>query len=66
MKPVADDIEIKLTGEDGNIFSILGRVTNMMKSKGYYHLARRLTDEIVTCGSYSDALKIIQKYVNVV
>jgi hypothetical protein len=60
MKP-----RVKLIGEDGNIFSIMGRVTKALKREGLFEQAKEYSNRIFNCGSYSEALSITMEYVDV-
>ena len=56
---------VKLIGEDGNAFAILGRVERALKKAGY---SRDETDEYLeeaTSGSYEHLLSVTMKWVNV-
>jgi hypothetical protein len=59
------NIEVKLVGEDGNIFSIMARVRKAMERGGYGDEAKDYTQEVMSCGSYDEALRITMRYVNV-
>lgn len=57
---------IKLVGEDGNIFSILGRCRKQMKQMGASPLeidafAKQVTDS----ASYDEALHVVQEWFEV-
>lgn len=54
----------KLTGEDGNIFFILGRVRQTLKAHGKNDQAQEVSERVMACGSYDEALKIIMEYVD--
>ena len=55
----------KLTGEDGNIFFILGRVSRTLKENGKTEQAKEVSDRVMASGSYDEALQIIMEYVEV-
>ncbi len=55
----------KLIGEDGNIFFILGRVRETLKANGQADQAKEVSERVMACGSYDEALKIIMEYVEV-
>ncbi len=55
----------KLIGEDGNIFFILGRVRETLKANGQADQATEVSERVMACGSYDEALKIIMEYVEV-
>ena len=56
---------VKLIGEDGNIFSILGRVSRSLKEAGKEEQAKVVCDRVMASGSYDEALQIIMEYVEV-
>lgn len=63
MKPLFPDVKVKLVGEDGNIFFIMGRVGNALKRAGHDSAVKRFYEEVTTSGSYDDALQVVMKYV---
>jgi hypothetical protein len=56
---------VKLVGEDGNIFAIVGKCSKALKRAGMPDLAKQMTSEVFACGSYNEALQIVMKYVEV-
>jgi hypothetical protein len=56
---------VKLINEDGNIFSIMGRVTKALKQNGMEDKAKEYSDKIWDCASYDEALRITMEYVEV-
>jgi len=59
------NIKVKLVGEDGNIFAIMGRVSRILRDAGFIGHAKQMCAEITKCGSYDEALTIVQNYVEV-
>lgn len=55
----------KLIGEDGNIFSILGRVGRALKEDDQEEKVKEVNSRVINSGSYDEALKIIMEYVEV-
>ncbi|TYS69723.1 hypothetical protein FZC76_05665 [Sutcliffiella horikoshii] len=55
----------KLIGEDGNIFSILGRVSKTLKEDGKEEQAKEVREQVMASSSYGEALQIIMEYVEV-
>ena len=53
-------------GEDGNIFFILGKVSQLLKKERRYTDFNNLRDEVLSAGSYAEALAIIGKVVTLV
>lgn len=63
-KPITD-VTVKLIGEDGNAFNILGKVKNALKQAGY---DKAFIDEYLeqaTSGNYDHLLQTTMTYVNV-
>ena len=58
-------IQVKLIGEDGNIFHLLGVATHALKRTGYRKEADELLHKIFDSEAYEDALNLIQQYVEV-
>lgn len=52
----------RLTGEDGNAFAILGRVTRAMRKAGQGHLVAEMMKK-ATAGDYNHLLATVQEYV---
>lgn len=57
------DVTVQLSGEDGNVFSILGRTTKALRHAGHQDLAKELSEKIWDCASYDEALQLVQEYV---
>jgi transposase len=58
------DVTVKLVGEDGNAFAILGRVSVALKKAGHKDIAEEYLKE-ATKGDYNDLLATTMRYVNV-
>lgn len=56
---------IKLVGEDGNIFNLLGIETKALRRAGQVDNAKLLSDKIFSCGSYDEALNLIMQFCEV-
>lgn len=59
-KPVA-----KLSGQNGNIFNLLGIASRSLKSAGQYGKATEMCQRATSSKSYDEALSIIMEYVEV-
>ena len=60
------DTKVNLIGTDGNIFNIIGKVSNALKnSKVSTEEIIRFNMEITKCDSYDSALNCVMKWVNV-
>lgn len=59
------NVKVKLAGEDGNAFSILGRVFKALKKAGYdKEFIARFTSE-ATSSDYNHLLATVCKYVEI-
>jgi len=56
------NVRVKLVGEDGNAFSILGRVSSALKRAGHRDLAEEYLEE-ATKGDYDHLLRTTMEYV---
>ena len=63
MKPKYPDIKVKLTGEDGNAFSILGRVTKALRRAGVPLEERKQFQAEATATDYNNVLQTVMKWV---
>ena len=59
-------IQVQLSGEDGNIFSIIGRASRAMKQGGFTKEAGIMAKEVMNTHSYEEALGVVADYVDVV
>ena len=57
---------VKLVGEDGNIFNLLGIASRGLKNAGQGDKASEMFKRVTSSGSYTEALSIIMDYVEVV
>lgn len=55
--------KMELIGQDGNIFSILGRASRLLKENGQPDQAKEMCDRVYQSGDYYKALGIISEYV---
>jgi hypothetical protein len=60
-----DKPTVKLIGEDGNVFNIMGIVTRELKRNGLIEEAKEYTEKVFNCDSYKEALRITMAYVDV-
>lgn len=63
--PRYPEIEVPITGQDGNIFFIIGRVTGALRKAGHADQIRYFTNHVTDAGSYEDALERVEKWVTV-
>ncbi len=57
--------KVKLTGEDGNVFSIIGRISGALKKAGQADKAKEFTDKAFAAGSYDEVLQLAMTYCDV-
>jgi len=55
----------KLIGEDGNVFSIIGRVKAALKRAGLEDKAKEFSKRAMNAGSYNEVLNMTHEYVEV-
>lgn len=55
----------KLSGEDGNIFNLIGAARRTLKKAGMPEKADEMSDAVMKTHSYSDALAKIGEYVEI-
>jgi hypothetical protein len=54
---------VQLTGEDGNVFNIIGRVSKALKKAGQADKAKEFSEKAFECDSYDEVLRLLQDYV---
>ncbi|MCG3206160.1 MAG: hypothetical protein KCHDKBKB_02887 [Elusimicrobia bacterium] len=54
--------KVKLTGEDGNAFAILGRVSKALRQAGQGDKVKEMTDKAMS-GDYNHLLSTVMEYV---
>lgn len=57
------NLEIDLSGPDGNVFVVLGRASALLR--GQPKKKKEMIDRVTKSGSYMEALKIINEYVRI-
>ena len=55
--------KMKLIGQDGNIFAIMGRASRLLKSAGQSDKAKEMCGRVMASKSYNAALTIVSEYV---
>lgn len=55
----------KLIGTDGNVFAIIGTVSNCLNKAGFKKEASEFKNRAFSSKSYDDVLQIVTKYVEV-
>lgn len=57
--------KVKLIGQDGNVFAIIGRVSAALKKAGFPEKAKEFADAAFKADSYDAVLRLCMKYVDV-
>lgn len=63
--PIYPEIEVQLTGEDGNAFSIVSRTARALRRGGVSKEQVDQFREEATSGSYEHLLATVQKWVEI-
>jgi hypothetical protein len=63
--PMYPDVEVQLTGRDGNAFAIIGAVSRALRREVDADAATRFTTAAMEQGSYEELLTFVQSTVNV-
>lgn len=58
-------VPVHLTGEDGNIFNLVGIASKALKRAGFADAAKEMTNKVFASESYDQALQIVMSYVEV-
>lgn len=58
-----EDVKVQLTGQDGNIFNVLGQVSRALNGAGYAEDADEMAKRVFEAESYNQALSICMEYV---
>ena len=56
---------VQLTGEDGNVFNLIGICSRALKKAGRVEEARLMQQRVFQAGSYEEALGILSEYVEI-
>jgi hypothetical protein len=56
---------VRLVGEDGNVFAIIGRVSKALNRAGMRDRASEFTKRAMASHSYDDVLRLAMEYVEV-
>ena len=56
--------KVKLVGQNGNIYNILGIASRALKEAGYADEAKEMQTEVFASDSYQEALAIVLQYVD--
>lgn len=55
----------KLIGEDGNIFNLMSKASAALKKAGMRQEASEMSNKVMSCRSYDEALCVIGDYVDI-
>ena len=58
-------VRVQLTGEDGNVFSVIGRVSLALKRAGYTDEATKFREQAFACKDYNEVLALCMDTVDV-
>lgn len=56
---------VRLSGTDGNVFFLAGKVTRALKNAGQRAQAEEFNKRLWACGSYDEALALMAEYCEV-
>ena len=59
-------IKVKLIGENGNIFNLVGITVKALNKNGQREEAKEMSDKVFNSKSYEEALMIISNYVEII
>jgi len=57
--------DCQLSGENGNVFSIIGRVSKALKGASFWEKAEEFNVGALKCVNYDEVILLAYKYVNV-
>lgn len=60
-----DVVVVRLVGEDGNVFSIIGRVVGALRDAGRDQEAAAFRDQAFASGSYDEVLALVLEFCEV-
>lgn len=63
--PHFPDVVVPLTGEDGNVFAIIGRVREALRRAGHGGHQSEFVQDMMNAESYDEALAKVQRWVEV-
>ena len=58
-------ISVSLTGQDGNIFNLMGIVVRALRTNGFGDEVDDFVSEVTSSKSYHEALAVMMQWVNV-
>lgn len=64
-EPRFPDVVVQLSGHDGNVFAIVGRVARALREAGYRDEAKAFSGQAYECDSYDEVLRLVMATVEV-
>lgn len=59
------DVDVRLTGTDGNVFSVIGNVSRALRRAGHPETATEFSTAAMSCESYDAVLRLAMQTVDV-
>ena len=59
------DISVQLTGQDGNVFNLMGIVIRALRNNGFGDEVDDFISEVTSSKSYHEALAVMMQWVDV-
>ncbi|AXH47452.1 hypothetical protein SEA_HANGMAN_89 [Mycobacterium phage Hangman] len=63
--PKYPDVHVQLTGQDGNVFFIIGKVSKALREAGHVDQVTPFVNEVTDTDSYDAALAVVMQWVEV-
>ncbi|WP_435058506.1 hypothetical protein [Streptomyces sp. bgisy060] len=63
--PQYPDVEVQLSGEDGNVYSVIGRVQRALRRAGHHEAATEFSTAARGAQSYDEVLQLAMRTVDV-
>lgn len=63
--PTYPHVHVKLTGTDGNVYGVIGKVQLALKRAGLKDEAKQFAHDAMNCGSYDEVLRMCMETVDV-
>ncbi|QJD51390.1 hypothetical protein SEA_RAWRGERTHAT_87 [Mycobacterium phage RawrgerThat] len=64
-EPKYPDVHVQLTGQDGNVFFIIGKVSKALREAGHVDQVTEFVNEVTDTDSYDAALAVVMQWVEV-
>ncbi|MFH8294980.1 hypothetical protein [Streptomyces sp. NPDC018059] len=63
--PQYPEVEVRLSGEDGNVYSVIGRIQQALRRAGHSEAATEFGAAARGAGSYDEVLQLAMRTVDV-